>query len=245
MSIFCLRSIEVELSLMNRLEIIRAIIDCKSAKTYLEIGVQGGDVFLKVKARKKIAVDPKILITRKSRFRSILKDFWNITNEYYELTSDVFFETKVDLLKYGLDVVFIDGLHTYDQSLKDVGNCLKFLNEDGVIIIHDCNPLSVSAAYPANSWEHAESLKLDRWTGEWSGDVWKTIAYLRSTQKKLHIFVLDCDYGLGIITNGIPEDMLNFSKKEIEELAYDDLEKNRSQLLNLKSTDYFNKFLNL
>ena len=228
---------------MNRLEVIQAIIDCKRAKTYLEIGVESGDVFLKVKARKKIAVDPKILITRKSRFRSILKNFRNISNEYYEMTSDVFFETKVDLFKHGLDVVFVDGLHTYDQSLKDVENCLKLMNEDGVIIIHDCNPLSASAGYPANSWEHAESLKLDGWTGEWSGDVWKTIAYLRSTQNNLHIFVLDYDYGLGIISNGIAEGMLNFSKEEIEKLAYDDLEKNRSQLLNLKSMNYFNTFL--
>ncbi len=230
---------------MNRLEVIQAIINYKRAKTYLEIGVEGGDVFLKVKARKKIAVDPKILITRKSRLRSILKNFWNISNEYYELTSDVFFETKVDLFKHGLDVVFIDGLHTYDQSLKDVGSCLKFLNEDGVIIIHDCNPLSAPAAYTANSWEDAESLKLDGWTGEWSGDVWKTIAYLRSTQNNMHVFVLDCDYGLGIITKGIPEDMLKFSKEEIANLSYEDLEKNRSRILNLKSTDYFKKLLDL
>lgn len=230
---------------MNRLEVIQAIIDRKKAKTYLEIGVEGGDVFLKVEASQKIAVDLKILITMKSRFRSILKNFSNISNKYYEMTSDVFFETKYDVFKCGFDVVFIDGLHTYEQSLKDVKNCLKLINEDGVIILHDCNPLSASAAYSANSWEEAASLKLDGWTGEWSGDVWKTIAYLRSTQKELNIFVLDCNYGLGIITNGIPEDMLNFSKKEIEKLAYDDLEKNRSQILNLKSTGYFNKFLDL
>ncbi len=224
---------------LNRLEVIQAIIDCKRAKTYLEIGVESGDVFLKVKASKKIAVDPEITITKKSRFRSIFKNIFNIFNKYYEMTSDVFFETKASFLKYRLDVVFIDGLHTYGQSLKDVENCLKLLNDNGVIIMHDCNPLSASSACPALSWEHAESLKLDGWTGEWSGDVWKTIAYLRSTQKKLNVFVLDCDYGLGIITKGIPENMLKYSKVEIEKLSYEDLEKNRSQILNLKNTDYF------
>jgi len=228
---------------LNRLEVIQALIDCKRAKTYLEIGVECGDVFLKVKAGKKIAVDPKISISKKSRFRSILKNISNISNQYYEMTSDVFFETKANFFRSSLDVVFIDGLHTYGQSLKDVENCLKLLNEDGVIIMHDCNPLSESVAYPANSWEHAESLKLDGWTGAWSGDVWKTIAYLRSTQEKLHIVVLDCDYGLGIITKGIPENMLKFSKEEIEKLSYDDLGKNRSQILNLKSTDYFKEII--
>ncbi len=141
------------------------------------------------------------------------------------MASDDFFETKASLLKNGLDVVFIDGLHTYEQSLRDVQNSLKLLKEDGVIIMHDCNPESESIAYPASSCQSAASLKLDGWTGEWSGDVWKTIAYLRSTQKNLHVFVLDCDYGLGIITKGIPENMLEFYKEEIEELSYDDLKK--------------------
>ena len=103
---------------MNRLEVIQAIIDRKKAKTYLEIGVEGGDVFLKVEASQKIAVDPKILITMKSRFRSILKNFSNIFNKYYEMTSDVFFETKADGFRSGFDVVFIDGLHTYEQSMS-------------------------------------------------------------------------------------------------------------------------------
>ncbi|MFC1567283.1 class I SAM-dependent methyltransferase [Thermodesulfobacteriota bacterium] len=228
---------------MNRLEVIQAIIDCKRVKTYLEIGVEGGDVFLKVKAKKKIAVDPKILITKKSRFKSILKDFSNISNKYYQMTSDYFFETKASLFKNGLDVVFIDGLHTYEQSLRDIQNSLKLLNEDGVIIMHDCNPQTESIAYPAASCQHAEGLQLDGWTGEWSGDVWKTIAYLRSTHKNLHVFVLDCDYGLGIITKGTPENMLEFSKEEIKKLSYDDLAKNRSNILNLKNTEYFKEMI--
>jgi len=132
-----------------------------------------------------------------------------------------------------------------EQSLKDVDNCLKRMNKDGVIIIHDCNPISASAAYPANSWEHAESLKLDGWTGEWSGDVWKTIADLRSMHNNLHVFVLDCDYGLGIITKGIPDNMLTFSKQEIANLSYKDLEKSRSRTLNLKNTDYLKQTFNL
>lgn len=228
---------------MKRLKVIQKIIDCKNAQTYLEIGVEGGDVFLKIKAREKIAVDPKILITKKSRWRAIFKYFYNISNKYYEMKSDVFFETKTYFIKNGLDVVFIDGLHTYEQTLRDVHNCLKLLKEDGVIILHDCNPVSESAAYPADSWEQTESFELEGWTGEWSGDVWKTIVYLRSTRKDLKIFVLDCDYGIGIITKGTPENMLTYSKEEIDNFFYRDLERNRERMLNLKSTDYLEKFI--
>ena len=227
---------------MNRLEVIQAIIDCKNAKMYLEIGVEGGDVFLNVKARKKIAVDPNNAITRKSRFRSIFKDFSNLFNEYHEMTSDTFFQTG-GLAKSGVDVVFVDGLHTYEQSLRDIHNSLQLLQENGVIVLHDCNPESESIAYPATSCQQAASLNIEGWTGEWSGDVWKTIAYLRSTQKELKIFVLDCDHGIGIITKGEPESMLGYSKKEIDDLSYQDLAKSRSKILNLKSIDYFPEFL--
>ena len=45
-------------------------------------------------------------------------------------------------------------------------NFIKYLNKDGVVIMHDCNPPHSAAAYPANSMTDAESLKLPGWTGE-------------------------------------------------------------------------------
>jgi len=228
---------------MDKVAFIQEIINCKKAKTYLEVGVAEGDVFLKIRAKNKIAVDPKFTISKKRKIRSIFKDFSNIFNRYYEITSDDFFKKNLSIFTYGLDVIFIDGLHNYNQSLKDVQNCLRFLKEDGVIIMHDCNPPFASAAYPAMSWEHAESLQLTGWTGTWCGDVWKTIAYLRATQSNLRICVLDCDYGLGMITKGIPESMLDYSKEEIDKFSYADLEKNRRKILNLKDTGYFKEVI--
>lgn len=231
---------------MNRLTVIQEIINRKKANTYLEIGVETGYTFLRVKAKKKIAVDPKFRLSKGNKIKFLFRDISNIFNEYYEMTSDIFFETKSnELRKYGLNVTFIDGLHTYAQSLKDVQNCLKLLKEDGVIIMHDCNPPSEAAAHPLNSYNHAKTLTLPGYSDEWCGDVWKTIAYLRSTQANLSVFVLDCDYGLGIITRGSPESMLEYSEEEIDNFSYSDLEKNRAEILNLKDTDYFKKFIKM
>lgn len=231
---------------MDRLDVIQQIIDRVKAECYLEIGVKKGKAFLKIKARKKIGVDPNFKIKAKRKLKAILKNFSNISNEYYEMTSDVFFEKFADRHEnlHGVDVAFIDGLHTYEQSLKDVQNCLKFLKEDGIIVMHDCNPLSKAQAYPANSPEHAASSCPSKWEGDWSGDVWKTIAFLRSTRKDLNIFVLDCDHGLGIITKGKSESTLEFSKADIGQLSYDDLERSRVKILNLKPVDYLQEFLN-
>jgi hypothetical protein len=111
-----------------------------------------------------------------------------------------------------------------------------------VIIVHDYNPAS-EAAHPALSFEHAESLNIPGFTGEWNGDAWKTIVYLRSSRRDLDVFVLDCDQGLGIIMKRKPENVLPHSPEEIQHLSYKDLDSNRKHLLNLKSQEYFHEFL--
>lgn len=226
---------------MNRTEVIQRIINKKKACSYLEIGVYNGKNFFKIKAWKKIAVDPHFQFEKRKRFKWILKNFYNIGAKYHETTSDNYFaNTK---FSKPFDVIFIDGLHTYAQSLNDVMNSLNILADNGVIIMHDCNPPHNAAAFPAHSLEHAGSLNLPGWTGEWCGDVWKSICYLRSLKNDINVFVLDCDFGLGIITKGHSAPSLNLTEKEITAMNYQDLEKDRKTFLNLKSTSYFSEFL--
>jgi len=232
--------------MINRITVIQKIINKINAQTYLEIGTSNGECFLKIKAPTKIAVDP---ITKISWIKRIFYDFGNISNlrsKYIKLTSDQFFIKKKYLLrKNGLDVVFIDGLHTYKQSLKDVQNALKFLNPRGVIVMHDCMPMNRLSALPAESLEEVNKLNLKSWANEWCGDVWKTIAYLRTERSDLNIFVLDFDYGLGIITKGKPSNNLDFSKSKLKNLMYSDFEQDRENILNLMSTNYLDKFLDM
>lgn len=223
---------------MNRIDVIQQIIDKTGAKHYLEIGVSTGHCFLSIKARRKVAVDPKFKLPLKRK----LKTLWhNWRSQYYELTSDDFFATIK--LSHGFDVVFVDGKHTYQQSLHDVENALRVLGRQGVIIMHDCNPTNASVAHPADSPAQVASLGLPGWTGAWMGDVWKTICHLRSQRPDLRIFVLDCDCGLGIITRGAAGQMLDLAVPELCKLGYDDLAKNRRQWLNLQPEDYFSEFL--
>ena len=105
---------------------------------YLEIGVDTGACFLRLKARKKIAVDPKIKSSTNKKFRYCFKNICSIFNEYYEVPSDDFFAAQESLLsRHRLDVVLIDGLHTYSQSLRDFEHSLKWLKDGGVIMMHD------------------------------------------------------------------------------------------------------------
>ncbi len=154
---------------MHRIEVVQKIINKINGKLYLEIGVEFGTLFFRIKAREKIAVDPEFRFSLKKK---IYKFLFEAKSKFFETTSDDFFLSNSDLFSAKpIDVAFIDGLHTYKQSLKDIENCFKNLNPKGVIIVHDCNPLSAAAA---NSSEE-EAKKMDDWSGIWNGDVWKAI----------------------------------------------------------------------
>jgi hypothetical protein len=226
---------------MIRTEVIQKILDRRKVPAYLEIRVNKGKNFFPIKARQKIAVDPSFNIARKRKLKWILKNPSNLSAKYYEITSDDYFENVKNNLQ--LDVVYIDGLHTFQQSLKDVNNSLKYISENGVIVLHDCNPPHEAAAYPADSIDQAAALNLPGWNGEWCGDVWKTICYLRASRKDLKIIVLDCDYGLGIITRGKAINDLNLKEEDLAVMTYDDLSRNRNELLNLKDESFFFEYL--
>jgi len=231
---------------INRIKIIQSILaKKKSNHTYLEIGVARGDCFLKIRAKRKIGIDPYYRIAKRKTLKYKITDFlyWHRTN-LFNITSDNFFINHSNIFNMNkIDVAFIDGLHSYEQSLIDVHNCLKYLNDDGVILIHDCHPLSDASAHPAKSLEHAESMNLPGWTGQWCGDVWKTIVNLRAIESNLKIYVLDCDYGMGVVYKGIPEKMLSYSDTEIDEMSFSELESKKAEILNIKPPDYLFKIL--
>lgn len=232
-----LNKIKEKNNYMNRIEIIKKIAEKTKVETYLEIGVEFGAVFYQIKAKRKIAVDPDFKISWKRK----LADLPNRLNaKYFRLTSDDFFAKHSSLFKRNkIDLAFVDGLHTYKQTTKDIENCLKYLSENGIIVVHDCSPPSEAAA--SSKREGAE--KLSGWQGSWCGDVWKAIVYFRSAKNNLKIFTLDCDYGLAIITKGRPENMLDYSLEEIDEMDYKFLEANREKLLNLINPFYIDEFL--
>ena len=106
-----------------------------------------------------------------------------------------FLEHHCDLLaQNGVAAALVDGLHTHEQTVKDVENTLRCLNEDGLIVMHDCNPGKALGSLSGDVDQ--EFRKANPWRFLWCGDVWKTIVHLRSTRKDLEVCVLDCDFGV-------------------------------------------------
>ena len=194
---------------IHRYDIINRLIKTFNYKNYLEIGVSDGDNFVKVECENKTSVDPV-----------------QLGYTTHQMTSDEYFEQLADDVKF--DIVFIDGLHLWEQCYKDIENSLKHLSPNGVIICHDMNPLE----------EMFQSRKeYNQYI--WNGDVWRAFVKVRSEHSNLYTCMIeDCDFGLGLITWGNLEP-INIDKP-IENLSYkDDFCKNKSYLMNTTTIDNF------
>ncbi|WP_396931768.1 class I SAM-dependent methyltransferase [Mycolicibacterium sp.] len=227
---------------VNRIRAVQQALAMRSNPVYLEIGVSRGQAFQRIGADVKLAVDPAFRLTERTRE---LADAKGRVVEYFETTSDAFFENEKALLdEHPVDVALIDGLHTYEQVVRDVENTVRHLKDDGVIFLHDCNPPFELAGRRAESWDEfmaqqSGPLKI----GIWNGDVWKAIVELRSTRPDLLVGVLKCDQGVGFVRKGTPETTLPYTPQQVAALTYADLKADRTRLLNLKPPRYLGEFL--
>jgi len=225
---------------MDRYEVIQYLIDTKKYKRYLEIGVYRGEVFFQVKASRKYAVDTSFCFPVRTRYKMMWKNASNIMAKYICKSSDAFFQQNAPglFLKNKIDIFFIDGMHEYEYALRDIQNALRYLDEGGVIVVHDCNPLTEGATISFKEWE------ANNYTGLWNGDVWKAVVHLRSLRDDINFFTLDTDHGLGIVVKGTPEYKLDLSPEQIKNLTYSEFDANRKNWLNLKPETYLQQYFN-
>jgi len=211
-------------------EIIQKVIDKLGYTSYLEIGLDRGINWCGITCKKKVGVDPVIMIPKLE-----YGDFFCWGNEtIYRKTSDDFFASCGHPVA---DIVFIDGMHTFEQSAKDFHAASRRIAEGGLVLMHDTNPTSEieSMIYDTYMTEHPE------YQGAWVGDVWKTI-YALSQSGNVNYFTLDIPYGLTFL-------WLDKSKEikpvyeDVAKLPYSFFNKNRKDILNLKPVTYLGEFL--
>lgn len=169
----------------RRTSIINHFISLLDAQYYLEIGVRDPRKnFDRIDCEHKFSVDPGV------EFKDNPVDF--------KMTSDVFFKKlKQNTLSINhdikFDVIFIDGLHISDQVERDILNSLEFLNENGFIILHDCNPPSEFHQREQYDFENSPARSF------WNGTTWKAFYKFRH-RNDLFSICFDCDWGVGIVS---------------------------------------------
>jgi len=210
----------------KRTDIINFLLEQFNRDThYLEIGVRRPKHnFSKIKSKTKYGVDPGI------EFSKNPVDF--------KMTSDRFFsqldQEKILHKNIRFDVIFIDGLHLAEQVDRDIANALRYLKDDGFIVLHDCNPPS--------EWHAREDfyygLTPAEW--EWNGTTWKAFLKWRGDQT-LQSCCIDTDWGIGILSKKHPIGRKTTLKNIFFE--FKTLDRNRDDFLNLMSFEHFKKVI--
>jgi len=180
-----------------RWHLIQFLIDKYKYSTYLEIGCDKDQSFSKIKIPHKVGVDP-------------------ISGGTIRITSDNFYKTN----KEKFDIIFIDGLHHYEQVIEDINNAIDILNDNGHILVHDCLPRTI--AHQA----------VPRYRGSWNGDVWKSIVELR-TKTDLEVFTCEIDFGVGVIKKKINTSPLNIKISNFKNLKFKDYYNRNKEFMNI------------
>ena len=199
----------------DRTSIINHLIKKYNLKSYLEIGVRNGSNINKIIIDELVGIDPN------------LKPYKNVNKENLTLVekkSDDYFKN----LDRKFDIIFIDGLHLEEQVTRDIDNSLNHLNKNGFLIMHDCNP-------PTN-FHQRDNYCVNGSYPSWNGTVWKAYVKKRMTAHNIKMYVVNTDWGVGVIQLGTQE-----LYPKIENLKYENLEKDRKKILNLISVEEFLK----
>ena len=202
---------ELELDFKNkksRIEIVQKIIDLKGFKKYLEIGTFKDELFSQVNCEKKIGVDP-------------------VSGGNVRKTSNEFFMQN----KEKFDLIFIDGLHKYNQAKQDIYNSINSLDNNGIILVHDC--------FPRNYYYQA----VPRCQINWNGDTWKALVEAR-TDENLDTYCIYADEGIGLIFKRKNKNLLNLKIDNFSNLKYKDFFKNYKNFLNLIEYDELLNIIN-
>ncbi len=131
--------------------------------SYLEIGCAKNDLFFSVGAKNKIGVDP-------------------VEGGTHRMTSDEFFSES----SAKFDVIFIDGLHKYEQARSDAFNALERVALGGWVAFHDFLP---------STWKEQHVPRLQ---STWTGDCWK-LAIELCEAKGLDFKIVEIDFGVGLV----------------------------------------------
>jgi hypothetical protein len=179
----------------NRIALVNLLTSKYTNCDYLEIGCNTNNLFDSVPVKNKVGVDP-------------------FAGGNIRKTSDDFF--KENNAKF--DVIFIDGLHTYEQVRLDVINAIKALKPGGWIALHDNLP---------RDWieQHVPVVSPTYWTG----DVWK-VAFELAKTVGIDFKILKIDYGVGVFKLNASAPQLVDLTAELSDKQFSYFYENLSQL---------------
>lgn len=142
---------------------INSVFGTSHTYSYLEIGVWTGRTIEAIRAENRVAVDPDPRYL--SSFSRSVKT--------YKCTSDSFF---LNGNLGGFDFVYLDGLHHFEQTWRDIRNSTSIMRSKGIILIDDVVPIDKYSALIPEEYAISERRKnTGSGNAAWHGDVYKVM----------------------------------------------------------------------
>ncbi|WP_353953741.1 class I SAM-dependent methyltransferase [Knoellia sp. S7-12] len=155
---------------------------------YLEIGVDWGDTFEGVRVPFRWGVDP---------YPNFNLRRLPAGARFSPMASDDFFRGLPP--QHSFDLVFVDGLHEWRQTYRDVMASLLHIPPHGVIVLDDVVPDDEFASLPDQSL----ALELRRAAGNfstrWQGDVYKVLLAILETHPEIEFRVIDGPHAQAVL----------------------------------------------
>ena len=173
-------------------EVLRRLHEELAPALYVEIGVRTGASLALARADA-LGIDPEpaISVTLPASARVV------------EQASDAFFASWQP--DHRVELGFVDGLHQFEQALRDFMALERVSDRAGVIVIDDISP------------NHPRQASRQRCTRAWTGDLWKLHEVLRRHRPDLTLLALDTHpTGLLVVAGLDPDSQLLAAR-------YDDL----------------------
>jgi hypothetical protein len=150
-------------------------------RSYLEIGVCEGDTFRLIEIADRTGVDPE--------FRFDPDSLRNQNTRLCAEASDIYFSSLSLAVKY--DVIFIDGLHTFEQVSRDFSNSILHTHDQSVIVLDDTFPNDVYSSLPDPKDTSRFRQMVANESRAWHGDVFKIVFYINDFWPSLSYRTID------------------------------------------------------
>jgi hypothetical protein len=197
-----------------RAEVIQGLLAIYEDPAYLEIGVSKGATFHAIEATRKVAVDPRF------RFDATEAQRRAPEAEYHEVPSDEYFGRVADP-EDRFHVIYLDGLHTLEQTLRDFTNAQGYLVPGGAIVIDDVYPSSYVASMPNIDEHRVARREFNVTRGAWMGDVYRLVFFIETFFQQFSYRTVAENHGQLVVWRGRREAVPQRRVEEVGRLPYE------------------------
>jgi hypothetical protein len=201
---------------ISRNRVVQSVLNLFDSPAYLEVGVNKGMTFNALKAATKVAVDPKFLFD----FEQVGREVPGTT--FHEITSDDYFGGVADR-ETAFDVIYLDGLHTSEQTIRDLINAISFLKPNGVIIIDDVFPCSYVASLPNRRETRLIRQASGDTAGAWMGDVYRLVFFVETFCQQFSYATVNNNHGQLVLWQKARKAVPQRTLTQVSEKAYKDM----------------------